>query len=350
MGMSERTINRLPAITWYWLKMNETTISTTESGVPITPEVSVPDTIRAERVQTDPLAAQPTGAGGEASAWIDEEAEDVLLYTAEQGVVEESPVILRFGASGETKSASAVSLQVAEQASMIVVMDIRSAEEASGAAALRTRFHVGKGGRLALFQILRPGSQLALMNDIGGTCEEDGCVEIRHLFLTTGKTCQGCRVDLPGEGASMQTEIAYLVEKEGDLDMNYIVEHTGKKTNCDIQVSGVLRDHAKKIFRGTIDFVRGASGATGTEIENVLMMDDTVRNQTIPLILCAEEDVEGNHGATIGRLDEELLFYLESRGMTPEEIYEMVARARVDALVQQIPDAEIRASIGETHE
>ena len=49
-----------------------------------------------------------------------------------------------------------------------------------------------------------------------------------------------------------------------------------------------------------------------------------VVNQTIPLILCEEEDVEGNHGATIGKLDEELLFYLESRGMSEEAVYEMV--------------------------
>ena len=44
-------------------------------------------------------------------------------------------------------------------------------------------------------------------------------------------------------------------------------------------------------------------------------------NQTIPLILCEEEDVEGNHGATIGKLDEELLFYLESRGIPEAEVY-----------------------------
>lgn len=47
-------------------------------------------------------------------------------------------------------------------------------------------------------------------------------------------------------------------------------------------------------------------------------MGDNVVNQTIPLILCAEEDVEGNHGASIGQLDEEMLFYLSSRGMSAE--------------------------------
>ena len=76
-------------------------------------------------------------------------------------------------------------------------------------------------------------------------------------------------------------------------------------------------------------------------------MDEGVRNQTIPLILCTEEDVVGNHGATIGRLDESLMFYLESRGLDREEIYEMMAKARIDATVRMIPDEKTKEDINE---
>lgn len=62
-------------------------------------------------------------------------------------------------------------------------------------------------------------------------------------------------------------------------------------------------------MRGTIDFVHGCVGAKGDEKEDVLLVGDNMVNQTIPLILCAEEDVEGNHGASIGKLDENMLFY-----------------------------------------
>ncbi len=127
--------------------------------------------------------------------------------------------------------------------------------------------------------------------------------------------------------------------------MNYNAYHTGKKTECEINASGVLRDEAFKIFRGTIDFQEGCSGSVGSEMEDVLMMDDGVSNQTIPLILCGEEDVSGNHGATIGRLDEKLMFYMQSRGMNTEEIYEMMARARIDAVIRKIPDEKTRLAL-----
>ena len=81
-------------------------------------------------------------------------------------------------------------------------------------------------------------------------------------------------------------------------------------------VNGVLRDSSQKTFRGTIDFKTGSSGAVGAETEDVLLLGETVVNKTVPLILCAEEDVKGSHGATIGQLDEEMLFYLGSRGIS----------------------------------
>ena len=91
--------------------------------------------------------------------------------------------------------------------------------------------------------------------------------------------------------------------RQAILDMNYIVNHIGKKTTSNVTADGTLKDAAHKVFRGSIDFKRGASGAKGTESEQVLLLGDDVINQTIPLILCAEEDVEGNHGAAIGELD-----------------------------------------------
>ncbi len=79
--------------------------------------------------------------------------------------------------------------------------------------------------------------------------------------------------------------------------------------------------------------------------KRMFFFDDDVVNQTIPLILCAEEDVEGNHGATIGKLDEDLVFYLESRGMALAEIYKMMAKARIDAVLRFVPDEKTKADV-----
>ena len=100
----------------------------------------------------------------------------------------------------------------------------------------------------------------------------------------------------------------------------------------------MLRDNASKLFRGTIDFRKGCAGAEGAEKEEVLLLGDEVVNRTIPLILCGEEKVQGSHGATAGRMDEEKLFYFCSRGLSREEACDMMARAGIDAVCSKIPD------------
>ena len=121
--------------------------------------------------------------------------------------------------------------------------------------------------------------------------------------------------------------------------MNYVARHRGKQTTCEMDSTGVLAGKAFKLFRGSIDLLPGGSGAKGQEQENVLLLGDGVVNQTIPLILCGEEDVEGNHGATIGRLDEKMLFYLASRGIPEEAARSLLARARIEAVVDLLPEA-----------
>jgi Fe-S cluster assembly scaffold protein SufB len=63
-----------------------------------------------------------------------------------------------------------------------------------------------------------------------------------------------------------------------------------------------------------------------------------VVNRSVPVILCTEEDVEGNHGATIGKIDQDMLFYLESRGIPEEMIYDMLSKAVVDSIKKKIGD------------
>ena len=107
--------------------------------------------------------------------------------------------------------------------------------------------------------------------------------------------------------------------------MNYTVRHHGKKTTSLMEASGILEEHSSKLFRSTIDFLRGCSGAKGDEREDILMLGDDLVNQTIPLILCQEEDVEGNHGASMGKLDDSVLYYLSSRGIPEEKAEQIMA-------------------------
>ena len=217
--------------------------------------------------------------------------------------------------------------------------------EHTGLSAVQTKLILEKDAKVTLVQIIRNKNAKTVLNDIGAKVADGAKLSVIHLFLGGDRVYNGCKAELIGKKSNFTADIAYTVADDCVLDMNYVALHEGKKSVSEIRTDGVLHENARKLFRGTIDFKKGAAGAVGNEKEDVLLLDDDVVNQTIPLIPCAEEDVEGNHGATIGKLDEDLVFYLESRGMALAEIYRMMAKARIDAVLRFVPDEKTKADV-----
>ena len=129
------------------------------------------------------------------------------------------------------------------------------------------------------------------------------------------------------------------------MDINYVADQRGKKTDVLMNVKGVLMDKAVKTYRGTLDFKSGSSGSVGDEQEDTLLLSPDVVNRSMPVILCQEEDVEGRHGATIGQLGEDLLFYINSRGIDEKEAKRLMVRAKLDSVARLIPDPEIAEKV-----
>ena len=170
-------------------------------------------------------------------------------------------------------------------------------------------------------------------------------MELIQILLGRGDVYSDGHFALNGTGAGFQAGIGYLGQKQQTVDLNLVVDHWGQKTTSEINAAGALKDDARKIFRGTIDFKRGSAGSVGNEQETVLMLGDGAVNKTVPLILCAEENVVGNHGATIGELDEDTLFYFESRGISAAEAENIMACAAIERLARTLQDETAQAAI-----
>ena len=201
------------------------------------------------------------------------------------------------------------------------------------------------GAKLTLAVVQETGENTSLVHRVKAKLAQGAALNYVRLVLSGARTWESLDASLSGDKSSLNIDLAYLLKNREELDVSYLATHQGKKTSSEIQVKGVLRDEARKLFRGTIDFLQGAAGSVGNEMEDVLLMDKGVRNQTVPLILCAEENVVGNHGATIGRLPEELIFYMESRGLKREQIYELMAMGRIAGVVRLLPEGEVRSRL-----
>ena len=323
-------VNALPTLTWHRLHVNA---CKTEPYAPAAPCV-----IRTE-TETGAAVVSPLEARSDCSAVetgvgkaIDGLFSWGMTITAGAGASD----IVRMEIESENGKDCAAFVHVeAEKDSHLTLVQIWKADAAH--TALRTVVRAEAGAQVRLIQILTDSS-VECINDTGCVTGEKASFEVIRLYLAKGNVISGVRTDLMGDGSSFSCKSGYLVNPDKKLDMNVIANHIGKNTQSDIRVEGTLYNGAEKTFRGTIDLKRGCAGSEGKEEENVLLLGDDVINKTIPLILCTEEDVKGSHGASIGELEQSVLFYFEARGISKEEAEKIVTKARLEKLCQDTAD------------
>ena len=137
----------------------------------------------------------------------------------------------------------------------------------------------------------------------------------------------------------------YLGKDNQLFDLNYIVNLRGKKSNVDIEVQGALKDDAKKHFKGTIDFKKGCKKSKGNENESCMLLSDTAKSLALPMLLCSEEDVEGNHSTSSGKAGEKELFYIMSRGFELKEALKLMVKAKFNKILENIKNEELKNKI-----
>ena len=148
-----------------------------------------------------------------------------------------------------------------------------------------------------------------------------------------------------GEKAKNDLKTIYLGAENNIKDLNYIAELRGKQSFIDIDVQGALSGNAKKNFKGTIDFKKGCKKAKGNENEFCMLLSKKARSIALPMLLCTESDVEGNHSTASGKVDNQELFYIMSRGLSYNEAVKLIVKARFNKILSRIEDEDLRNEI-----
>lgn len=151
--------------------------------------------------------------------------------------------------------------------------------------------------------------------------------------------------NIVGNGAKNDLKSVYLGIDNQVKDINYIAHLRGEKTDINIDVQGALKDSAKKNFKGTIDFKRGCKKAKGDENEFCILLSPKAKSIALPMLLCTEDDVEGNHSTASGKVDQKSLFYIMSRGFSEKEAIKLIVRARFNKIIERIKDDEIKKEV-----
>ena len=134
----------------------------------------------------------------------------------------------------------------------------------------------------------------------------------------------------------------YMGINEDKIDMNFYLSNNNKNTIGNILSNGSLDNNSIKAFKGTIDFIEGCSKSIGEENENCILLSDTCISRSLPILLCHEEDVQGAHGVSTGKIDESKLFYLMSKGISEKAAKKLIINANFNDIINEISNEEIK--------
>lgn len=147
---------------------------------------------------------------------------------------------------------------------------------------------------------------------------------------------------LNGFNSMIETAPAYLADEDRKVDLAYSVIFRGKKTDGQINGCGAVMDRSVKVFRGNIYFEKGSSGSTGREGSFDILLDKTVRSHSIPTLFCDEDNVIGEHYASVGKIDESKLMYLMSRGLSEQRARKVIVESSFRPILDNIDHEDTR--------
>ncbi len=149
-------------------------------------------------------------------------------------------------------------------------------------------------------------------------------------------------LDLVGEGATGRMSGFYFTNDHQHLDHDTQQNHLAPHTTSDLLFKGALKGKSRSVWQGMIYVAPGAQKTDGYQANRNLVLSDQARADSIPGLEICADDVRCTHGATVGKLEEEPLFYLRSRGIPRPEAEKLLVEGFFDPIMQRIPFEGVR--------
>ncbi len=297
------------------------------------------------------------GMGQEVTDYVESQAFKSDFYSVPAHTKREEPIVVAVSAAQNQCANTGVIVREGAEATVVIAAFAGNTDDSGNAAAsgdanasdanasdalptsaALTRIVVEAGAKLHLIEMLGVNEGQQHLESVGLEVHQNAAVDVKQYALGGSTIGLGLTANLVGARARLDLNNRYHATHEETLDINHLVRMRGTSTRAQLTESGVLNEAAKKTLRATIDLVRGAKDAQGNEIETVMILGDDVVNKTMPVILCDEDDVAGNHGATIGSVSPEQLDYLAARGLSRQAAEQLFVRALFEDAIINAPE------------
>lgn len=281
----------------------------------------------AAAVDTDKFAAAHTAFA----------TDGVRIQTA-HGAVVEAPLVVDVQATRDSvMSFPHIEVAVGANSEASVVVVYRSPDHIESVVVPGVSLSAGDGGRLRFMSVQGWGAattglvhqRVRLGRDATGRIGEVGLgAKVGRLDLT---------VDLEGAGSSTEVVGLYFGEDHQTLDYRLVINHVGRNTSSDVFLKGAVEDYAESVFTGLLRIEKDALRSSAFETNRNLVLSENAKAHSVPNLEILCDDVVCGHGSSVGPLEEEHLYYLQSRGISRTRAERMLIRGFFTDVIDRLP-------------
>lgn len=207
------------------------------------------------------------------------------------------------------------------------------------------KFDCGKGSKVDVLYVTNFESEAVNVLRFENNAQESAELNFSLIALANGNSIVNYYSKLSGDACRSKLNSIYIAGGKSFVDLNFVQDVFGKVCEADIQTVGALFGQARKHFKGTINFERGCKKSCGCEDELCLLLSKNAKSKALPMLLCTEEDVDGKHSSSVGKVSERELFYIMSRGFSRSEALKLVVKAKFNVVLEKVFDEEMKQKL-----
>ena len=208
-----------------------------------------------------------------------------------------------------------------------------------------SNIHLQKGARLHHYKIQAASANAVHFDQTAILQERDSFYESFCLGLGGKLARTTLQIGLVGSGAEVSLNGAYVTRGSQQIDQCVVVSHEAENCLSSQFYKGILDDQSRAVFNGMVLVRKGAQKTIARQKNSNLMLSSEAEIDTLPQLEIDADDIKCTHGATIGQLRDDELFYMQARGIRREDAKLLLGRAFIEEAVMKISDIKIQGRV-----
>jgi Fe-S cluster assembly protein SufD len=279
-------------------------------------------------------------------ATINRESAATIHIVVSAGTVVTEPIVIEHRVPGNHALACLrVVVEAGENSEITVIERFTSVGDGASLVLPVVQISVGQAARVNYLAVNELNEQAWAIGHQQAVGERDSSTLLATVALGGYYARVRTEARIVGKGASTRQIALYFAGGDQMHDFRTIQDHAAPHSTSDLLFKGAVQDHARSVYTGLIKIRENAKGTVANQTNRNLTLSDGSWAESVPNLDIQTNDVKCSHASTVGPIDEDQRFYLESRGVRPEIAERLVVLGFFDEVLSQLPATSIAADL-----